>query len=75
MNLWITIDIVIIKYIGIAIGRWPLIKSNRVTIALATASSIGSVANLIVAEIAHRDYQYCFGDLEIDAPVIVAKSQ
>jgi len=34
MNLWITIGIVTITYIGIAIGRWPLIKSNRATIAL-----------------------------------------
>ena len=34
MNLWITIAIVIITYIGIAIGRWPIIKSNRATIAL-----------------------------------------
>ena len=34
MNPWLTIVIVTITYIGIAIGRWPLIKSNRATIAL-----------------------------------------
>jgi Na+/H+ antiporter NhaD/arsenite permease-like protein len=34
MNLWLTIGIVTITYIGIAIGRWPIIKSNRATIAL-----------------------------------------
>ncbi len=32
--MWITLLIVIITYIGIAIGRWPLIKSNRATIVL-----------------------------------------
>jgi Na+/H+ antiporter NhaD/arsenite permease-like protein len=34
MNTWLTIGIVGITYIGIAIGRWPIIKSNRATIAL-----------------------------------------
>lgn len=34
MNLWITVAIVTITYLGIAIGRWPLIKSNRATISL-----------------------------------------
>ena len=32
--MWITLLIIIITYIGIAIGRWPLIKSNRATIVL-----------------------------------------
>lgn len=34
MNPWLTVLIVIVTYIGIAIGRWPIIKSNRATIAL-----------------------------------------
>lgn len=33
-NIWITGAIVLITFIGIAIGRYPIIKSNRTTIAL-----------------------------------------
>src|SRR5512146_968401 len=33
-NPWITLAIVVITFIGIAIGRYPIIKSNRTTIAL-----------------------------------------
>jgi Na+/H+ antiporter NhaD/arsenite permease-like protein len=33
-NPWITLAIVVIIFIGIAIGRYPIIKSNRTTIAL-----------------------------------------
>ncbi|MEM5774543.1 MAG: SLC13 family permease, partial [Anaerolineaceae bacterium] len=32
--MWITLLIVAVTYLGIAIGRWPLIKSNRATIVL-----------------------------------------
>jgi Na+/H+ antiporter NhaD/arsenite permease-like protein len=31
---WITLAIVVITFIGIAVGRYPIIKSNRTTIAL-----------------------------------------
>jgi Na+/H+ antiporter NhaD/arsenite permease-like protein len=31
---WITLSIVVITYLGIAIGRWPILKANRTTIAL-----------------------------------------
>jgi Na+/H+ antiporter NhaD/arsenite permease-like protein len=34
VNFWLTIAIVVVTYIGIAIGRWPILKSNRATIAL-----------------------------------------
>ncbi len=34
MDFWITLVIVLITYIGIAIGRWPLLKANRTTITL-----------------------------------------
>ncbi len=34
VNAWITLAIVTITFIGIAIGRYPIIKSNRTTIAL-----------------------------------------
>jgi Na+/H+ antiporter NhaD/arsenite permease-like protein len=33
-NPWITLVIVVLIYVGIAIGRYPIIKSNRTTIAL-----------------------------------------
>lgn len=33
-NPWITLAIVVVTFIGIAIGRYPIIKSNRTTIAL-----------------------------------------
>lgn len=33
-NVWITSAIVLLTFIGIAIGRYPIIKSNRTTIAL-----------------------------------------
>lgn len=33
-NVWITGGIVVLTFIGIAIGRYPIIKSNRTTIAL-----------------------------------------
>ena len=32
MNFWITLAIVTLTYIGIAVGRWPLLKANRTTI-------------------------------------------
>ncbi len=32
--MWITILIVLVTFIGIAIGRWPIIQSNRATIVL-----------------------------------------
>lgn len=34
MNFWITILVVSLTYAGIAVGRWPLLKANRTTIAL-----------------------------------------
>lgn len=34
MNIWITLTIVTLTYAGIAVGRWPLLKANRTTIAL-----------------------------------------
>lgn len=34
INFWITLGIVLLTYIGIAIGHWPIIKSNRATIVL-----------------------------------------
>ncbi len=34
MNFWITLIIVTLTYIGIAIGRWPILRANRTTIAL-----------------------------------------
>lgn len=37
MNTWITLTIVGITYIGIAVGRWPIIKSNRASIVLVGA--------------------------------------
>jgi Na+/H+ antiporter NhaD/arsenite permease-like protein len=33
-NPWITLAIVTLTFIGIAVGRYPIIKSNRTTIAL-----------------------------------------
>jgi Na+/H+ antiporter NhaD/arsenite permease-like protein len=34
MNFWITLGIVLLTYIGIALGHWPIVKSNRATIVL-----------------------------------------
>jgi Na+/H+ antiporter NhaD/arsenite permease-like protein len=34
MNFWLTLIIVVLTYIGIAVGRWPLLKANRTTITL-----------------------------------------
>ncbi len=34
MNTWITLAIVLVTYVGIAIGHWPRLKANRTTIAL-----------------------------------------
>jgi len=34
MNMYLTLAIVILTYIGIAVGRYPIIKSNRATVAL-----------------------------------------
>ncbi len=48
--MWITLLIVIITYIGIAIGRWPLIKSNRATIVL-----IGVGLLLVSGQIRFKD--------------------
>ena len=31
---WITLSVVVLTFIGIAIGRYPIIKSNRTTISL-----------------------------------------
>jgi hypothetical protein len=42
-NPWITLAIVVLTFIGIAIGRYPIIKSNRTTI------SLMGVALLLVA--------------------------
>lgn len=33
-NSWVTLVLVVITFIGIAVGRYPIIKSNRTTIAL-----------------------------------------
>ncbi|HEX2981859.1 MAG TPA: anion transporter [Anaerolineaceae bacterium] len=33
-NPWITLAVVVVTFIGIALGRYPIIKSNRTTIAL-----------------------------------------
>jgi Na+/H+ antiporter NhaD/arsenite permease-like protein len=33
-NIWVTLAVVAITYVGIAIGRWPILKANRTTIAL-----------------------------------------
>ncbi|HEX2979056.1 MAG TPA: anion transporter [Anaerolineaceae bacterium] len=50
MNPWITLAIVTLTYIGIAIGRWPLLKSNRATVAL-----IGVGLLLVTRQIAFND--------------------
>lgn len=34
MSFWVTLIIVAITYLGIAIGRWPLLRANRTTITL-----------------------------------------
>jgi Na+/H+ antiporter NhaD/arsenite permease-like protein len=34
VNPWVTLAIVAVTYVGIAIGRWPLLRCNRATIAL-----------------------------------------
>ncbi len=34
MSFWITLGIVILTYVGIAIGHWPTLRSNRTTVAL-----------------------------------------
>jgi len=34
VSFWITLAIVTITYIGIAIGRWPILRANRTTITL-----------------------------------------
>ena len=39
-NIAVTSAIVIITYIGIAIGRWPIFKTNRATIALIGAGML-----------------------------------
>lgn len=49
-NLLVTSIIVVITYIGIAIGRWPIFKSNRATIAL-----IGVGALLVFRQIQFSD--------------------
>ena len=55
-NLWITLLIVALTYIGVALGRFPHLRSNRTTIALVGVglTQLGTVANLIVAESAAR---------------------
>lgn len=34
LNFWITLGIVLLTYIGIAVGHWPILKSNRASIVL-----------------------------------------
>lgn len=55
-NLWITLLIVALTYVGVALSRFPPLRSNRTTIALVGVglTLLGSVANLIVAESAAR---------------------
>lgn len=47
---WITLAIVILIFIGIAIGRYPIIKSNRTTIAL-----MGVALLLIAGQVQFKD--------------------
>ncbi len=47
---WITLAIVVLTFIGIAIGRYPIIKSNRTTIAL-----MGVALLLAAGQVAFKD--------------------
>ena len=57
-----------VTLIGVAIGRWPWLRMNRATITL-----LGSVANLIVAEIAkRRGVHLSFGEyLKAGTPIAI----
>ncbi len=49
-SFWITLIIVVITYIGIAIGRWPIIRANRTTITL-----MGVGLLLLTGQVAFED--------------------
>jgi Na+/H+ antiporter NhaD/arsenite permease-like protein len=47
---WVTLTIVLLTFIGIAVGRYPIIKSNRTTIAL-----MGVALLLAIGQVAFKD--------------------
>ncbi len=49
-SFWLTLIIVVITYIGIAIGRWPMIRANRTTITL-----MGVGLLLLTGQVAFED--------------------
>lgn len=51
MNFWITILVVSLTYAGIAVGRWPLLKANRTTIALMGAGLLILLGQIRFADI------------------------
>ncbi len=51
MNFWITILVVSLTYAGIAVGRWPLLKANRTTIALMGAGILILLGQIEFADI------------------------
>jgi Na+/H+ antiporter NhaD/arsenite permease-like protein len=50
-NPWITGSIVLLTFIGIAIGRYPIIKSNRTTIALMGVALLLATGQVVFKEI------------------------
>jgi len=52
---WITLAIVLVTYLGIAAGRWPLLKANRATLTLIGVGLLLSVARY--SERCHLDQE------------------
>lgn len=52
-NAWITGTIVLVTFIGIAIGRYPIIKSNRTTIALMGVALLLAFGQVAFEELPH----------------------
>ena len=63
MNLWITLTIIILTYIGIALGEFPRLRSNRTTVTL-----IGVGALLVTRQIA---FQQMGGFLDLNTLVLL----
>lgn len=53
MSFWLTLIIVAITYLGIAIGRWPLVRANRTTITLMGVGLLLVTGQIQFEQIAH----------------------
>lgn len=63
VNPWITLAVVALTYFGIALGRWPILKSNRATVAL-----VGVGLLLVSGQLAYRDLP---GLLDFDTLILL----